>query len=304
MLRGITGGIAWVLSSLITISGRSLNQSGNVVSRFWHAPVLPDPANFGLNYTSVAFPSRDGLTLRGWWFVSSTDRPVIILLHGFAAHRAEPQERVFGIIRKLHSNGYNVLTFDFRAHGLSEGKHISAGYYEKNDLLGAIDYIRNNGIVSQIGVLGFSMGAAISLMTAAECKEINAVVADSSFSDVLSIIKAKMPRKHFLSFITPAIVSVIRFLYNVDFNKLKPVEAARLISVPVFIIHGGQDKIIPVEHAYRLIKACHNLHNKFWVVPEAKHTYAYFNKPEEYILRISKFFKEAFTDPGVVIGRS
>lgn len=304
VLRSLVRLLAWIISTLIAFSGRSVNHSGNILSRFWHKAVIPDPSESGLNYESIVFPSRDGLTLRGWLFEANRERPVIILLHGFQAHRAEPQERVFGLVKELINSSYNVLTFDFGAHGESEGKHTSAGYYEKNDLLGAIDYLRLRGINSKIGVLGFSMGAAISLMTAAECSEIRAVVADSSFSDVMSIIKGKMPRRHFLSFITPAIMAAIKGLYNVDFGLLRPVESARAISVPVFIIHGGQDKVIPVEHAYRLIKSCRNLHKKLWVVPDAKHTYAYFDKPEEYILRVLTFFKEAFADTAVVIGRT
>ncbi len=289
----------WILLTVIAIFIRALDHSGNAMSWFRRATIIHDPSEFGLSYSSVAFPSRDGLTLRGWWFEASSRRPVIILLHGIQANRAEPPQRVFGIAKELIKSGYNILAFDFRAHGESEGKYISAGYREKNDLLGAIDYLRRIGVNGKIGVLGFSMGAAISLMTAAECKEIGAVVADSSFTDIISLIKGRLPNKYFRGFIIPAFISAIKVLYNIDFTRIRPVEAARLISVPVFIIHGGRDKIIPVEHAYRLTKACQNFHKKIWVVPEAQHTYAYFARPEEYILRVLSFFKEAFSEPSV-----
>lgn len=286
----------WVSLRIITIFIKALNHAEITINRFRRTAILHNPAEFGLSYSCVAFPSRDGLMLRGWWFEGDKDRPVVILLHGIQANRAEPPERVFGIVKELTKSGYNILAFDFRAHGESQGKHISAGYREKNDLLGAIAYLRQSGVTGKIGVLGFSMGAAISLLTAAECPEIKAVVADSAFTDVVSIVKARFPNKYILGFITTALFSVIKLLYNIDFTRIRPLEAARLISVPVFIIHGGQDKLIPVEHAYRLIKVCRNLHNRLWVVPEAQHTYAYFVKPDEYIFRLLSFFKEAFAE--------
>ena len=260
----------------------------------WLNDEAADPGEFGLNPLIVSFLSRDGLMLRGSWFGNNTDRPVIILLHGIAGHRATPAQRVFGIVRELSDQGFNILTFDFRAHGESEGGHTSVGCYEKNDLLGAIDFIRQRGLTGKIGVLGFSMGAAISILTAAESTDIAAVVADSSFIDIVSLIKGKFSRWKFLSRpLIPLLVYLSRALYRFDFTRVKPLEAIRSINVPVFIIHGGCDRVIPVEHAYKLNNACQNLNNLLWVVPGASHTGAFFSHTEEYLSRINNFFHKA-----------
>jgi uncharacterized protein len=267
----------------------------NSLSRLGGKISMPDPSDFGLQCSLVSFPSKDGLLLRGWWFGTENIKPVIILLHGIRANRAEPPERVFALATRLISQGYNVLAFDFRAHGESEGNSISAGYYEKNDLLGAVDYIRNRGIRSKIGVLGFSMGAAISLITAAESPDISAVVADSAYVDVISLIKWKLSRWKFLSaFLVPLILLVTKILYKIDFSRVKPLESVKKIKVPVFIIHGGKDTTVPVQHAYRLRGACRNRDNQFWVVPEAAHTDAFSIHTEEYLARVTSFFRHAF----------
>jgi uncharacterized protein len=287
------GGLILGIISLGIITGISkyVNQS---LRRVNSNILLADPSTFGLKYSLVSFPSRDGLNLRGWWFETDIHNPVIIMLHGVRANRAEPPERVFGIAKKLLGQGYNVLMFDFRAHGESEGKYFSAGYFEKNDLLGAVQYIRRRGLTGKIGVLGFSMGAAISLMTAAETKEISAVVADSSYIDILSVIKWKFSKwKYALRLFIPAITFIANSMFRIDFTRIKPVEAIKKITVPVFIIHGGKDETIPVEHAYRLRSACRNRLNQLWIVPEASHTNAFSLRTEEYLSRVLYFFNHA-----------
>jgi len=176
-----------------------------------------------------------------------------------------------------------------------QGKHVSAGYYERNDLLGAIDYIKQRGIKSKIGVLGFSMGAATSLMTTAECKEIDAVVADGAYADIVSIVESEFANRSDLpKFFLPIILFMTKTFYDIDFTAIKPIEAVREITVPVFMIHGGQDAMVPVEHAYRLAEACQNPDSRSWVVSEAEHCEAYMEQPEEYVDKVLSFFDDTF----------
>jgi uncharacterized protein len=289
---------AWVLLTLETLfTGMFIGFSYYIKQKLnrQRNTVITDPSRFGLDYSLVSFPSRDGLMLRGWWFATDNQNPVVILLHGIMANRAEPPERVFRIARELIGQGYNILTFDFRAHGESEGNYISAGFHEKNDLLGAIDYIRKCGNQGKVGVLGFSMGASISLIAAAESKEIAAIIADSAYVDVISLIKWKLSRWRFLSgLFIPVFLSVTKSLYRFDFSRVKPLEAMKSITVPVFIIHGEKDNTVPVEHAYRLINSCRNRFNQLWIVPEANHTDAFFLKTDEYLEKVISFFKKTF----------
>jgi len=289
--------VLWALLAVIVVAaGIILGISGYAASsltQFEQTPIECSPADFGLEYMGVSFPSRDGLMLRGWWLEADDDNPVIVLVHGSGDNRAHPAERMLGIAKDLVSYGYNVLMFDMRGHGESEGKHTSAGYYERNDLLGAIDYIRQRGIKSRIGVLGFSMGAATSLMAAAESEEIDAVVADSAYADIVSIIDSEFAaRSNLPKFFMPIILFMTRNIYNIDFTAIKPEEAVREISAPIFIIHGGQDDMVPVQHAYRLKEASQNPDSELWIVPEAQHANSYLVRPAEYRERVISFLDE------------
>jgi len=295
--RRLARRVLWALLALIVVAaGIILGISGYAASsltKFERVPIGSNPSDFGLEYVDVSFPSRDGLMLCGWWLEGGDDNPIIVVVHGSGDNRAHPAERMLGIAKDLVSYGYNVLMFDMRGHGESEGKHISAGYYERNDVLGAIDYIRQSGIESKIGILGFSMGAATSLMAAAESEEINAVVADCAYADIVSIIESEFAnRSNLPKFFMPIILSMTRNIYDIDFTAIKPEEAVKEISVPVFIIHGGQDEMIPVQHAYRLKEASQNLDSKLWIVPEAQHANSYLVRPAEYKEQVISFFDE------------
>jgi len=290
--------VLWAsLAVILVAAGAILGISGYAASsltRFERVPVGSSPADFGLEYADVSFPSRDGLTLHGWWLEGGNDSPVIVVVHGSEGNRADPAERMLGIAKDLVGHGYNVLTFDMRGHGESDGDHISAGLYEKNDLLGAIDYIRGRGCESKIGILGFSMGAAVCLMTAPESEEIDAVVADAAYADIVSIIESEFAERSDLPrFFIPIILSMTRNIYDVDFTAIKPEEAVKETSVPVFIIHGEQDDTVPVEHAYRLKEASQNPDSRLWILPEAQHANSYLVRPTEYKEQVTSFVDEA-----------
>ncbi len=79
----------------------------------------------------------------------------MILLHGLHSRK----ERLLPLAAELNEAGFNILMFDFRAHGESGGEYTTFGLRELLDLLGALDYLLNRTDVSseRIGVLGFSM---------------------------------------------------------------------------------------------------------------------------------------------------
>lgn len=275
------------LGTVLGISSYAASSMTTVV----RVPIESNPADFGLTYANISFASKDGLTLHGWWLEAANSNRVIVMVHGEKGHRADPEVKMLEIARELVRHGYNVLTFDLRGHGESEGKHVSAGYHEKKDLLGAIEYAQQRG-ATKIGVIGFSMGAATAIMTAAECEEIGAVVADSSFADLADIIKSEFSKRSKLPpFFIPWILFMAENVYGIDFSTLKPVGGVKEVDAPpLLIIHGGQDETIPVEHAHILARASRNPHSRLWIVPEAEHVRSYLARPKEYISEVISFF--------------
>jgi uncharacterized protein len=286
------GIIVLVLAVIFGISGYAAH-SMTVTTR---EPITQIPVEFGLRYSDISFPSTDGLTLRGWWLEGSQKESVIIMVHGVDANRADPSVKMLDIAADLVNHGYNVLMFDLRGHGESDGAQISAGYFEKRDVLGAVNYVRQRGI-SKIGVLSYSMGAAASLMAAAENQDILAVVADSSYADLEEIINHQFSiRSSLPPFFIPLILFMDKTLYGIDFRAVKPVEAIKNISGPVFIIVGGKDDTVSTDQAQREFEASRNPQSQIWIVPEAEHTRSYTSRPQEYIEKVETFFDRALAN--------
>jgi len=286
-------GLALILIVVIAILGIS-GFLGHSMTKVERVPIEETPALLGLKYEDVSFSSRDDeLTLRGWYLPAQNSEQVVIMVHGGEGHRADASIGMLDIASGLVEHGYNVLMFDLRGHGESDGNMMSAGYYEKKDVLGAIDYVKERGF-EHIGVLGFSMGAATALMATAENGDIDAVVADSSFADLKDMMAPEFSKRtKFPTFFLPPLLFMVKLMYGVDFNAIKPVElVSKIAPRPVLFIHGELDEIVPLEHAYRLQQASENPQNQLWVVPDAEHVRAYVMQPEEYMKKITAFFDE------------
>ena len=145
--------------------------------RLGAAPELP--------HEDVVFRS-DGLLLKGWLFhANGARRGLIVHLHGVADNRGSG----VGIAQRFVPKGYDVFTYDSRAHGESEGEECRYGFYEKRDLSRALDAIRAEEAV----LFGSSLGAAVALQAAAEDRRVRGVIAQSPFSDLETIARERAP---------------------------------------------------------------------------------------------------------------
>ncbi len=132
------------------------------------------PAKF--NFEIVSFRTSDNLLIKGWYSRYSDTSATIILLHGYKANRLEMISRC----EIFRNGGYNLLLYDARGCGESEGDLVSFGYYEIRDLLAALRFLKVNGD-SEIAVYGFSQGGATILMAADSLKDIKCIIAEGTF---------------------------------------------------------------------------------------------------------------------------
>ena len=95
------------------------------------------PEDLGLDYEPIEFNPRNepSITLRGWWLPSQESLGTIIAAHGIDANRAGD----LPLMRDLVDAGFSVLVFDFRGHGQSDVVPLGAGYFEVNDVDGAMN---------------------------------------------------------------------------------------------------------------------------------------------------------------------
>lgn len=294
MKKWLKIGIAVILTAVFIFVGISA-YLGYSMTRVKRVPLTDNPSVMSLTYENVSFSSLDKkLTLRGWFLPGGFSDPVIIIVHGNGYNRDDPNIGTIDIAAQLVKSGYNVLMFDLRGYGESDGSTVGGGYLEKRDLEGAVAYMKSRGF-NHIGVLGFSLGAVTSLLAAEEDQNIDAVVSDSSYADLNDMMGPEFAKRTKApSIFLHPILLMIKVMYGVDFASIRPVDSvAKIKSQPILFIHGDADETIPVSHAYRLFNAAHNTMDQLWIVPGAGHTQAYKTQPEEYINKITEFFDTA-----------
>jgi dipeptidyl aminopeptidase/acylaminoacyl peptidase len=281
--------IAFLLAAVVLLMAVvSLYGASRLIRR--RVPDPPeDPAQYGLTYEEVAFPSRDGLTLRGWFIPAPEARGTVVFCHGQAGSM-DPDVKYAPV---FHERGYNVLMFDFRGHGRSEGRHVSMGYYERQDLLGATDYLQSRGI-DHVGVIGFSMGGAVAMATAPHTEAIRAVVSDGGFARLSDTIGAGVRAQGLPGFLTSLVGHLILWLMGLrlgcSLSEADPIRwVDKMAPRALFIIQGALDPFVAVEEARELyVKAGEP--KEIWIVPEAGHRQADRRHPEEYHRRVLAFF--------------
>jgi len=144
----------------------------------------PPPSARGGAYTDVAFKDPAGLTLRGWW-IPGTRHQTIVMVHGWTSSRREPYDKS----QYLHAAGYNILVFDLRGHGRSDGSHTTMGWKEPDDVRAAVGKAASLD-PGPIALLGYSIGAATAIEEAATDPRVAAVIEDSGCSSLSTVIEA------------------------------------------------------------------------------------------------------------------
>ncbi len=258
-----------------------------------------NPADYGLEYEDVEFVSRKGdVTLKGWYLPSGGCEASLILVHGISSNRTSREATIIG--SRLVKACFNVLLFDLRAHGTSEGERITGGIDEAEDVLGAFDYLQSRGIDSgEIGVLGRSMGAGAAVLAGAAEPAIRAVVLDSTYARVHDLISFEIGRKTPVPewaapIFIPGASVFANVLYGIDLSKLAPEEVIREVDLPILVMHGDADTRIPLDHGLRVHQAAH-VGSEMWIVPGADHGEAFDQFGDEYIRRVVGYFEMRFS---------
>jgi alpha-beta hydrolase superfamily lysophospholipase len=248
------------------------------------------PWELDVPFEAVSFRSADGLRLSGWWMPREHARGVIVGSHGHAGQKDE----LLGIGSRSWRAGYSVLLFDFRGRGESDPWPQTLISREVEDLQAAVAFARSRAPGAPVGLIGFSMGAAVSLLAAAADPQIAAVVADSSFTSGRDVVAhgVRSVLRMAPDILLLAADEVLQRRHGYRFSSARPIDAvARIAPRPLLLIHGSADTVVPVEHAHRLYDAAGEPH-ELWVAEGAEHCGAYFADRQAYCRRVVGFFDQ------------
>lgn len=249
--------------------------------------VAPQPAPAGAQ--PVRFAARDGrAAIDAWYLRAPAAKGAVVFVHGLGACRGdELKSPTFALARSLVENGLSVLMIDLRGHGSSSAARLTYGARERFDVLGAVDWLRARGH-ARIGALGASMGAATSLLAAADEPAIDAIVADSPFADFGLMIERQFRRlSRMPAWILPGVLALTRLFTGIDLQRVRPLEAAAsLAGRPALVIHSAGDRFIPAADARAIAGRAGA---QLWVTDNDGHIGSYRADPQAYTTRVVTF---------------
>ena len=264
----------------------------------WHEPVYEKEIKewikgIPLNYIKIRSPyfyNLNALEIKN----NDLDK-WIILLHGVALNHKAMLDFAYMYSRMR----YNLILWDSRSHGRSEGKNISYGYYEKHDLKAVVDYLREkHGKHVNIGMHGVSMGSGILLSYACGVRDdCDFYIADCSYNNfrqqAYDVVKRmlKMP-----GFIITAVMFFaqlfVRLIFGYDIKKIDISGSIHRMVNPVLFICCRDDDYINPSMTEDLFNKCGSKAKEIIWFDSGGHGGAFPKNRNGYIAGIKEFISK------------
>ena len=217
----------------------------------------PDP----WSAESVEFTAKDGTRLHGWFIPSATgpaENAIATVIH--AHGNAGNMSAHWSLVSWLPERNFNVFMFDYRGFGKSKGRPSQAGLLD--DTQSAINVVRHRSDVNpqRLVLFGQSIGGAnmVSALGNGDREGIRAVILDSTFASYSSIANQMIPGSG--------------FFMDDSYNAERFI--AEVSPIPVLIIHGKADRVIPWEQSERLYDLTREPKQKI-ILPDGEHIDAF-----------------------------
>jgi hypothetical protein len=248
----------------------SLKYSEKGIVFFPDPHLVGTPADWGLAYEEVWFTAEDGVKLHGW-FVPRAGCPAFLWFHGNAGNISHRLEN----IKLLHDlANVQVFIFDYREYGRSQGrisregtfKDAAAAYRTVTETLGFPG--------TEVVLFGRSLGTALAtdLAVRVPCRRL---ILESAFTNSQEMARLYAP-----------------FLFDwrpkTPYDNLGKIGAVR---VPVLVVHGTDDEIIPVAMGRRVFAAAPEP-KELYLIPAAHHNDTYLVGGREYFARLQRFIHQ------------
>jgi hypothetical protein len=225
--------VVWLVAIYAAICGAAY--FGNRVFMYFPDPTRVAPMEVGLNgVKEIEIAVAEGVTLITWHAPAKDDKPTILYFHGNAANAANRAPR----IELIRENGFGVLYVNNRGYGGSGGRPTE----EDNvaDAIAACDYLIGLGVpAGKIVAYGESLGSGQAVRLA-PARPVAAVVLEAPLTSTVDVAR----RTYFWL----PLGLLITDKYNNERN-------IRSVAAPVLILHGEQDKVIPIEMGLRVYRA-------------------------------------------------
>jgi uncharacterized protein len=228
-----------------------------IVARLLHRYFIyiPDRTRVAPNETGlsgveeIVFKAADGTKLIAWYLPARRGKPTLLYFPGNSGNTACRA----GKIATIGSNGYGVFMLNYRRYGGSEGRPTEARITA--DAVSAYDCLRGQGVAPHdIVAYGESLGTAVATRLTLQ-RHVKALVLEAPFTSIVDV--GKLLWKGF-----PLGVIMV--------DQYRTIDRIADVTVPLFIMHGGRDAIIPLDQARRVFHAASEP-KSMMVLPHAGH---------------------------------
>lgn len=233
-----------------------------------YGPHVRTPEDIGLAYEDVMLETEGGVRLHGWWLPAAGPAcGTILFLHG----NAENVSTHIGSVYWLPARGFNVFLLDYRGYGASEGSPSIAGL--QADIEAAMRYLtrRLRPDARDIAIFGQSLGAAAAIYYTARSAHranIRALVVESAFASYRDITREKLAA----FWLTWPFQWLFAGTVSDAYSPIAVVD--EVAPIPLLLIHGERDPIVPIEHGERLYAAAREP-KELWRIEGAGHIQAF-----------------------------
>ncbi|HVO12395.1 MAG TPA: alpha/beta hydrolase [Vicinamibacteria bacterium] len=227
------------------------------------------PRALGLPYEDLALRAEDGVRLHGWFLPFEGSRLTLLVCHGNGGNISHRLDRALAAQAQL---GTDVLLFDYRGYGGSEGSPDEEGTYR--DARAAWRWLLAKGQPpGRIVIFGESLGSAVALQLALDTEGARALVLESPFASIPEMARSAFP---FLP-VWP--------LVRTRYDNLAKVGRLRL---PLLVMHGERDSVVPFAQGRRVFEAAPQP-KRFYGIPGASHNDTYLVGGEAYWRALREF---------------
>lgn len=300
-----------VVLVVVQLAGNRLIAPKRASLTDYHYEILADPGDHGLTITEGTSVEgtpyllcRPGSRLSGKGRIlrqqlqkrGLTTYPpansTLLILHGHGGRK----EDSLPIAERFCAAGFNCLLPDLPGHGSHPDKIATFGKREVPLLL---NFCKETALVHHLrpafSLLGFSQGGAIALQLAAHPQSDISIVAVTSFSTFANLaesVNRTARQSTLLKTIRPLISLNLSLRYGLDLTEISPAQSASLIHSPTLIVHGDQDRLIPVADGLLIHQNLGTPSKRLIIIKGAGHSDTLI-KGDELYADMSVFFLES-----------
>lgn len=260
--------------------------------RYFNCIIASDAWLKSHNAQDVYITSKDGLKLHGFWIPAENPRGTILLAHGYRSTILVDFGLAFAF---YHALGMNILAPQQRAHGQSEGRYITFGVKESEDMQRWIDYHNKTYGKYQMILSGLSMGASTVLYLADRNlpSNVKCIIADCGFTSpkaILDVVYRSVVQ--IPSGLSLWAANLFAHLFaNFDLNQKDTRESLKTARIPVLMIHGLDDDFVPSYMTQQGFDACTG-DKDLLLVEKAGHGTSFLVDKEAYTKKVISFLEK------------